>query len=239
MSLSPGTRDGAEAEAQQASLAPARLFLPAHPDLRAYLLDRDETVIGRSPDADIVVPEPLASRRHASISRDPWGYAVVDLGSRNGTLLNGALVSSPRRLRNGDMIQVGTTVMRFDDPSATLGASARQPLANLPVWVNEATGEAFAHGRVLELAPKELALLSLLCERAGSICDRPDIAVRVWPEYAGRIGDNNIEALVRRLRQKLAEAGAPPDTVVTVKKRGYRLAGVIEAGVMGPSTAGR
>ena len=54
-----------------------------------------------------------------------------------------------------------------------------------------------------------------------------------------RIGDNNIEALVRRLRQKLAEAGAPPDTVVTVKKRGYRLAGVIEAGVMGPTTAGR
>lgn len=229
MTIPPGPQNGADAEARQASLAPARLLLPAHPDARPFVLDQDQTVIGRSPDADVVVPEPLASRRHASITRDPWGYAVVDLGSRNGTLLNGALVSAPRRLRNGDTIQVGTTVLRFDDPSATLGASARQPLANLPAWVNESTGEAFAHGRALDLAPKELALLSLLCERAGSICDRPEIAVRVWPEYSGRIGDNNIEALVRRLRQKLADAGAPPDTVLTVKKRGYRLAGVVEA----------
>lgn len=228
MSLSPGPRDGADAEAGQASLPPARLSLPAHPDARPFLLDHNETVIGRSPEADIVVPEPLASRRHAAVSRDSWGYAVIDLGSRNGTLVNGTPVSAPRRLRNGDVIQVGTTVLRFDDPSATLGASAHQPLANLPVWVNVATGEAFAHGRALDLAPKELALLSLLCDRAGSICDRSEIAARVWPEYAGRIGDNNIEALVRRLRQKLAEAGAPPDTVVTVKKRGYRLAGVAE-----------
>jgi DNA-binding response OmpR family regulator len=141
-------------------------------------------------------------------------------------LLNGTPVSTPRRLKNGDVIQVGTTVLRFEDPSATLGASAHQPLANLPVWVDAATGAAFAHGRAIELAPKELALLSLLCERAGNICDRSEIALRVWPEYAGRIGDNNIEALVRRLRQKLAEAGAPQDTVMTVKKRGYRLAGI-------------
>lgn len=222
-SLGPETADG---EAGQASLPPARLSLPVHLEARPFVLDNDETVIGRSPEADIVVSEPLASRRHAVISRDAWGYAVVDLGSRNGTLVNGVPVSTARRLRNGDVIQVGTTLLRFDDPGATLGVSARQPLANLPVWVNEATGEAFAHGRSLDLAPKELSLLSLLCERAGSICDRVEIATRVWPEYSGRIGDNNIEALVRRLRQKLADAGAPPETVVTVKKRGYRLAGI-------------
>ncbi len=230
MSDPPGSRAGAPRAPDVTALPPARLAKPADPSQRPVILGREVTVIGRSPDADVVVAEPLASRRHASISRDAWGYAVADLGSRNGTLVNGVPLVGARRLRHGDLIQVATTVLQFNDPSATLGASARQPLAKLPVWVNEETGEAFAHGRSLDLAPKELALLSLLCERAGTICERAEIAARVWPEYSGRIGANNIEALVRRVRQKLAEAGAPPETVVTVKRRGYRLAGPVPGG---------
>ena len=56
------------------------------------------------------------------------------------------------------------------------------------------------------------------------MCDKDEIAHAVWPEYDGVVNDYNIETQVSRLRQKLAQAGAGADAVVTVKKRGYRLA---------------
>ena len=45
----------------------------------------------------------------------------------------------------------------------------------------------------------------------------------MWPEHNGIVLDYNIETLVSRLRHKLVQGGARPDTIVTVKKRGYRL----------------
>ena len=64
-------------------------------------------VIGRSPGADIVIDDDFVSGRHARVS--PAGAEVVleDLGSTNGTLLNGARVSAPQTLRPGDIIEIG------------------------------------------------------------------------------------------------------------------------------------
>ncbi len=78
--------------------------------------------------------------------------------------------------------------------------------------------------QALELTPKEFALLALLYERAGQVCDKDEIARAVWPECDGVVYDYNIETLVSRLRHKLDQAGTSADAVVTVKKRGYRLA---------------
>ncbi|MGH2355776.1 MAG: winged helix-turn-helix domain-containing protein, partial [Chloroflexota bacterium] len=64
-----------------------------------------------------------------------------------------------------------------------------------------------------------------LYERAGRVCDKDEIARAVWPEYDGIVLDYNIETLVSRLRHKLEQGGAGADAIVTVKKRGYRLAG--------------
>jgi hypothetical protein len=189
-----------------------------------FTLERDLTIIGRADDCDIRVADPLASRRHAQVRREPWRYVLEDLGSRNGTLVNGEAVAGERPLQHGDTVHVATTPLRFEDPDATI-PMARDSLrpVHLPVWVNATTGEAFAFGQQLELAPKELALLTLLYERAGAVCDKDAIARAVWPEYGGAVSDYNIETLVSRLRSKLAQGGAGTDAIVTVKKRGYRL----------------
>ncbi|GAB4113953.1 MAG: protein kinase [Roseiflexaceae bacterium] len=57
----------------------------------------------------------IASRNHALIQRDTGGYSLVDLGSTNGTLLNGALVPprTPQRLRSGDRIKIGEVEIEF------------------------------------------------------------------------------------------------------------------------------
>jgi diguanylate cyclase (GGDEF)-like protein len=77
----------------------------------------NETVLGRSPDAHIVIPDSSVSRQHARLSRGKDGQtdymAVVDLGSSNGTFVNGASVRSEQRLRSGDKISLGVVVFKY------------------------------------------------------------------------------------------------------------------------------
>ncbi|HEY8550561.1 MAG TPA: SpoIIE family protein phosphatase [Vicinamibacterales bacterium] len=74
-------------------------------------------VIGRSKRADISIDDPSASRRHAAIELQGGAWHISDLESANGTLLNGRPVSRSTRLRAGDLIAVGTTIFRYDEPA--------------------------------------------------------------------------------------------------------------------------
>ncbi len=67
-------------------------------------------VIGRDPGVDILVESPGVSRRHAQITLQGDQCILEDLGSSNGTFLNGERISQPRRLRNGDVIRLGQSV---------------------------------------------------------------------------------------------------------------------------------
>ena len=69
--------------------------------------------IGRMAECDIVLTDESVSRRHAEVRRQGSDIVVVDLGSTNGTKVNGAGVRE-RRLNDGDEITVGTTTMRFE-----------------------------------------------------------------------------------------------------------------------------
>ena len=73
-------------------------------------LSEDMTSMGRTPDNNIVVDEPGVSRRHARIRGDVTGYWIEDLGSLNGTFVNGARVEGEgQRLRDKDRIELGGT----------------------------------------------------------------------------------------------------------------------------------
>jgi serine phosphatase RsbU (regulator of sigma subunit)/pSer/pThr/pTyr-binding forkhead associated (FHA) protein len=70
--------------------------------------------IGRLPESEIFVDEPVVSRRHAEIYRSEADYFVQDAGSRNGTLLNGDRISQASRLSPGDVIGVGNSKVVFE-----------------------------------------------------------------------------------------------------------------------------
>ncbi len=68
-------------------------------------------VMGRSEEADVVLGDPYASDVHMRLVAAENGITLHDLGSTNGTYVNGRRVTAPLQLRRGDTIQVGKTVM--------------------------------------------------------------------------------------------------------------------------------
>lgn len=96
-----------------------------------YALSRSTTRIGREQDNDIIISsDDKISRHHAEIRREPDGYAVYDLNSRNGTFVNGRRVNR-QRLVSGDVIRVGRSNITFQNHTLVLGpgisASAQPP----------------------------------------------------------------------------------------------------------------
>ena len=75
-------------------------------------LSRDRTIIGRLAESDVVVADPGVSRRHAEVRRENGRFVISDLGSTNGTLVNGASIGE-RTLEQGDRISIGRTVLEF------------------------------------------------------------------------------------------------------------------------------
>lgn len=79
-----------------------------------FHLDRSELMIGRSQRAELLFEDDGVSRTHARIRREGSEYQVEDLGSRNGTFVNGLRVKSPTRVQDGDKIQLGrSTILKF------------------------------------------------------------------------------------------------------------------------------
>jgi hypothetical protein len=64
-------------------------------------------IIGRSPGADIVIGGEFVSARHARVAPTGTGAVLEDLGSTNGTLLNGARITAPTSVKAGDVIDIG------------------------------------------------------------------------------------------------------------------------------------
>jgi pSer/pThr/pTyr-binding forkhead associated (FHA) protein len=79
-------------------------------------MDRDWIVIGRGRGADVVIAEPTISRAHAAVGFCVEGFFVQELGSTNGTLVNGAR-SERQLLKHGDMIQMGKLLVEVSLPS--------------------------------------------------------------------------------------------------------------------------
>jgi hypothetical protein len=194
-----------------------------------WALDREEIVIGRAPECDVVVPDRQVSRHHARLLRTGQGFVLEDLQSKNGTHLNGAQIDSPVTLQDGDVIQVALAMsLMFVGTEATLPLSldeaAHMGLGRLRM--DPDAHRAWVRDMELEppLSPAQYTLLELLYENAGRVVSRSEVVDKVWPDSdeAG-VSEQAIDALVRRLRDRLAEVDPEHEYVVTVRGHGFRL----------------
>jgi hypothetical protein len=83
------------------------------PDGRRVAVTDEAVTIGRLPECAVALDDPNVSRRHAQVRYDGSNVIVVDLGSTNGTKVNGVAVRE-HKLSPGDRITIGTTTLRFD-----------------------------------------------------------------------------------------------------------------------------
>lgn len=155
--------------------------------------------IGRGAGNDLVLRDTLASRSHAAIRRQGGKhYYVVDLGSSNGTFLNGRRITVPVQLKNGDEIRIGENRMRFalteepvtaatDASEGETGTQIRyksETIAILVVDIRNYTGlsEAIPTEELSRTVGKWFKELQVVIESHGGSVDKfiGDAAMAIW-----------------------------------------------------------
>jgi ABC-2 type transport system ATP-binding protein len=132
-----------------------------------------QVLVGRDPQvADVVLDDAEVSRRHATLSPSGAGVTVQDLGSTNGTFVNGARLAGVVPLNDGDRIQVGATVIELRLPSKTVLEPAAVPAPAPGVRANTIEAEG-------------------LVKKFGEICAVDGVSLFVNPgEIYGFLGPN-------------------------------------------------
>ena len=213
---------------------------------------RKTFILGREPGCDIVIADRLVSRHHARITLTPRGILLEDLGSKNGTHHNGKLIQDLTLLGDGDVIQIAlaqqfvflnsdSTVPLENQPADNLDLQATG-LQTMPaaasggklhlekrsrrVWIRlSEASELLKEQEILPpLSVSQFRLLEILYDNQGRVVTRPELVTTVWGEgQAFEISEQALDALVRRLRDRVASVDPAHEYIVTVRGHGLRL----------------
>ena len=192
---------------------------------RRWSLSEPEFVIGRSPECHLVVADRQVSRRHARLRKGALGHLLEDLGSKTGTHVNGIRSGKPVTLKDGDEIQVALAVKL-----AYLGSEATvqlgHPTGEGRLWMDLLGHRVFVLEKELDppLSAAQYKLLELLYRNENRVVSRDEVIASVWVDTdAEGVSEQAIDALVRRLRDRLAQADDEHRYVVTVRGHGFRI----------------
>jgi len=183
-------------------------------------------VLGRESSCDVVVADRQISRFHARLTPTPEGVILEDLGSKNGTHHNGVPLTGPVVLQDGDLLSVALAQQfLFLTSDATMpllegaGHAGRLMMdqKSRRVWVNQ-------QQLVPPLSAQQFKMLWLLYESQGQVVSRPDLVAAVWgDEQAAGVSDQALDALIRRLRDRIAALDPTHQYISTVRGHGVRM----------------
>lgn len=213
---------------------PAVVVLDGDMASHNWILEKEEMTLGREDTCDMVIPMRQISRQHVVFRRVGQDeYEVEDLGSKNGTWLNGNRFEGTRKIGDGDEVHLALKVrLRF------VGSGITAPVTgNIPDVIPSIGGKGrmkidlesrqlFIKNQELDppLSLPQYRLLELLYVNDGGVVSREEVVETVWPEAMGEgVSEQAIDALVRRLRDRLSDADAETHYVVTVRGHGFRL----------------
>ena len=203
--------------------------LPTTPDLIAlqpdvqpasYPLSGDGCTFGRAATCDIVVPRPLISRLHARIEWVGSHFQLRDLGSVNGTFVNGQPLREPQVLSNRDVIGLGNAMalLTFIDSDATQLAASR-------LRYDARQMRFFLNQQPVELTPHQFRLLLHLHQHRGEVCSREQCAEAIWgPDFTPGNDATPLDRLISTTRTALRQVDPAAQIIDTRPGLGYQLA---------------
>lgn len=183
-------------------------------------------LIGRDHSCDVAIADRQVSRFHARLTPTSEGIILEDMGSKNGTHRNGDELSAPVVLQDGDMIQVSLAqefAFLTSDSTMPLGEGVGKPgrlmmdLRSRRVWVNQQQVAP-------PLSAQQFKLLWMLYGKQGQVINRVELVATVWGENQSvGVSDQALDALIRRLRDRLAALDPKHQYIDTVRGHGIRL----------------
>jgi hypothetical protein len=188
-------------------------------------------MLGRDNACDVIIPDRQVSRYHARITPDSKGVLLEDLGSKNGTHVNGKLIDFPLYLQDGDILAVAL-VQNF----TFLSSDATMPMIE-PVSISETEQRGrlrmdYRSRRVWinskevipPLSVPQFKLLQILYDQQEKVVPRQDLIAAIWgSDDAVGISEQAMDALVRRLRDRLSALDPTHLYIITIRGHGLRL----------------
>jgi pSer/pThr/pTyr-binding forkhead associated (FHA) protein len=137
-----------------------------------------EIIIGRSSDLDMVLVEDMVSRKHAKISTDEHSVSIQDLGSTNGTFVNGEKIRAIR-LKEGDRILVGTSIIKLvtangEAPVPSSSMTENEARSRMQVTANRRAEPKMMQGNIEEIPLPDLLQLLSTSRKSGVLVLRSE-----------------------------------------------------------------
>ncbi len=183
-------------------------------------------LVGREITCEIVVADRMVSRFHARITPTPEGMMLEDLDSKNGTHRNGDPVIGQVLLQDGDTVQIALAqqfLFLTSDATVPLSEDEAHPgrlrldMRSRRVWVDDQLIDP-------PLSALQFHVLSVLYENQGQVVDRQQLVTNAWgEEQAVGVSDQALDALLRRLRDRIAAIDPEHPYIITVRGHGIRL----------------
>lgn len=190
-----------------------------------YLIDRP-LVLGRESGCDIVISDRQVSRFHARLTPGDSGVVLEDLGSKNGTHINGSSLTGQVVLQDGDTIKISLVQeFQFLSSDATLPLNA-DLIHEGRMMIDQRARQVWVNQKQLTppLSAQQFQLLFSLYQNEGRVMVRPELVSAVWgDEQSGGVSDQALDALIRRLRDRLAAIDPDTNYIITVRGHGIML----------------
>ncbi len=188
-------------------------------------------VVGREESCDILIPSRQVSRFHARLTPTLDGILLEDLDSKNGTHWNGQNITEPVILHDGDIIQIALAQQfAYLSSDATLplesGPSELVASSELCLRLDKRSRRVWVMDKELDppLSVAQFQLLELLYDHQGRVVGRSELIEKVWGEEdAVGVSEQALDALIRRLRDRLAALDPTHPYIITVRGHGLRL----------------
>ncbi|MBN2256719.1 MAG: FHA domain-containing protein [Anaerolineaceae bacterium] len=194
-----------------------------------WMLNR-AVIIGRDASCEVIIADRQISRFHARIMPAPSGIILEDLNSKNGTFCNGQKVNAPIVLQDGDAIQVALvqyfTYMSSDSTLPLTDTMTLEDLTALRLHLDKRSHRVWVHQQELipPLSVSQFRLLQALYEKRDQVVPRDELVDIIWgPDQSEGVSEEALDALVRRLRDRLKEIDPIHAYVLTVRGFGLRL----------------